>query len=389
MQKIESIQGLRAIAALLVLVSHSLFALNGFLAAHDLSVGLTVPGGFGVDIFFVLSGFVMVYIAQQGLNGPGARTRFMVDRCVRIIPLYWCATGALLALFAVRSLVEGVALPEAPTWFASFLFFPLYSADLNGFFPILDVGWTLNYELFFYTLFALFFTRGLASGVVQITAVLCTLVAIGLFLSDTTSAAYFWTRPILLEFAAGMVLALVYQQGIRIKPIVALFLAASAPLWVLVDPLGIVELGRPTPNGFVRLFSWGVPALALVAAATLVAGPFAYRRWPILGYLGDRSYALYLLHPLVILVLTGLWMRLLVPGAAFDFIDPWVAGTLLLVLIPTLSVLASEVAFWLIERPASLLRHRLKQRDGNVPEQARGPLGAPLKPSKSLRGARK
>jgi exopolysaccharide production protein ExoZ len=170
--RLQSIQFLRAIAALLVLLFH-------------LSDGRIVTGASGVDIFFVISGFIM------GTVGVGERPRdFIVKRAARIVPLYWLITmamciGALLGVFSrfsydIESLVK------------SLLFIPYYDAS-GHIWPLVVPGWTLNLEALFYILFAggLLFGAPIAFCVVA----LAVLAAVGQLTPFEWAPLRLWTSP--------------------------------------------------------------------------------------------------------------------------------------------------------------------------------------------------
>src|ERR1700733_8304140 len=133
--RLLSIQILRAVAALSVMITHlwwGLFTPDFFL------------GAVGVDLFFVISGFIMVYVSEPLFGQKSSPTTFFVRRVVRIVPLYWMITVAIL--------IGGHSLGLRPntTWLnivGSFMFIPTTHADGTTE-PVLLVGWTLNYEMF-------------------------------------------------------------------------------------------------------------------------------------------------------------------------------------------------------------------------------------------------
>ena len=132
-----SIQALRVIAAFMVLAFHVSLEVAKLTPAAVLT-----PGSAGVDLFFVISGFVMLYSSERLFGRPWASAQFFKRRLVRIVPLYWLATTALVLLVAPFAGTKAVI--------ASLLFWP-YPA---GGAPLLNVGWTLNIEMFFYLVFA-------------------------------------------------------------------------------------------------------------------------------------------------------------------------------------------------------------------------------------------
>src|SRR5579871_1253566 len=146
-EEVRSIQYLRGIAALMVVVHHALDQFSGFKQLIP-----TDTGAAGIDIFFVISGFVMTYTTQiQKVSGG----QFLVRRAARIVPLYWIVT-----MFTAALLFFGSAMVRHSTFnfahlVASLFFWPMRNpGDAGTISPILKLGWTLNYEMFFYLIFA-------------------------------------------------------------------------------------------------------------------------------------------------------------------------------------------------------------------------------------------
>lgn len=266
--RVMSLQFLRAIAALAVVAHHAMWLNRG---GYDFVVGAA-----GVDIFFVISGAVMV-IATRGNATP---REFLWRRLVRVVPLYWIATTAAIAYFALR---YGMWI-EADYVVGSFLFLPP-PEDLKH--PILYPGWSVNYEVLFYLVLAasLF---GSKQGFWVAAAFLVVMGAaaprFGVY------SAEYYLNPRLLEFVAGMGIGALLVSGIRIPAVAgwALILAAAT----------LFAINRSTPGPFVFV-EWGVPSALLVLGITA----FEHRslvRNAILQTVGNASYALYLVHPFVI-----------------------------------------------------------------------------------------
>ena len=352
--KLDSVQLLRAIAASLVVIGHLIGA-----AVHkaDLLGPFERPhfaGGAGVDIFFLISGFIMVYTSGRMFgSGRGARD-FLIRRLVRIVPLYWLVTLLTLGL----AIVAGNHLPGPLATVASFLFFPVDTSGRgDGFaFPIVDLGWTLNYEMMFYLLFATFLPWGRERCVAAVSVALILLVAIGALATPYNVTLRFWTQPIILEFGAGMILALLHLRGlISLGFITRIALAAAAVALYLWDPFGLFTL-KTTPNGFARIGSWGLASAILLIAA--ISGPT-----PLSGVfgkasvrLGDASYALYLLHPFAILVLLRIADRGLFGG---DYAAP-----LFILTGIVMAAVTSVIFYLLVERPGTVTLTHLLQRMG-------------------------
>lgn len=250
-------------------------------------------GGFdvgraGVDVFFVISGVVMWTLSSGRDIRPSA---FIWRRFTRVAPLYWIAT----LLVAAIALVFPYFLPEVkPGWthlLLSLAFIP--HLDPKGLpFPTLPPGWTLDYEMIFYLLFAaaLAGPRRLRARIVI--ASLFALVAAGFVFPD--SAYYLGANPMLLQFAAGVGLAIARERGRLPSRAWGVGLIVGAALvWTLVQAGHLFsELWRP--------LVWGVPAVMTVAGALCLEAKARHGRPGPLARmgltLGNASFSLYLFH---------------------------------------------------------------------------------------------
>lgn len=311
--QIVSIQVLRAVAALLVAFGHA----QAFIATPMERLGQTfernylLPWGAGVDLFFVISGFIMVYSSERLYGQPGGARTFLFRRCARITPLYWTLT--LLAV--VIGLLRHKPGLDPMSVLMSFLFVPWHAAGEGVPRPVYELGWTLNYEMFFYALFAL--TLGFAREVsaLIVVAMLAMLALAGWIIQPVGAQAFIWTQPIILEFALGVLLALAVRRNVTLPRPVRLMLIGTGvtALWFDLLQSHTQPYAWVTPDDFRRVLGWGVPAALILAGATLKAKmpaktPLAPTR--ALAHLGDASYALYLCHPIVMSVFSALWYAL-------------------------------------------------------------------------------
>jgi exopolysaccharide production protein ExoZ len=282
--EIVSIQQLRGIAAFGVLCFHAC-------SKAGLAFG---TGAAGVDIFFVISGFIMWTISVRAPMGPGG---FLLRRAVRIIPLYWLASLALVgAALAAPTLFPGVR-AEPSHVLKSLLFLP-HLDPAGQAYPVIAAGWTLNDEIFFYLLFALamaVFARGRA---VVVSAILLALVLLRPLADLRHPIAAAFTDPILLEFAAGLWVGAAFTSGRLPGPRTGIVLALLG-----AGGLAVVHaLGLEVSDW--RLALWGAPALLIVAGAVSAERGGWVVRAPVLGpalaRLGDASYSIYLVHGLLV-----------------------------------------------------------------------------------------
>ena len=283
---LSNIQILRGIAAVMVLIYHigNEFGDRGFPGSFP-DVG---AGSAGVDIFFVISGFIMVHSTAAAFGRPGAPGLFLARRAVRLVPLYWLVTTVFVAVALIGAGRNGVT-AETARWFAASYAFLFYPHGDGGDFPLYAQGWTLNFEMFFYACFTavLPLRRGVALW--ALVAGFALLVTSGLVLSLPWPIDR-WANTNIVEFILGLALAEAYGRGMRIGAAPALLLALAG-FATFALTIGSVDDWLPY-----RGFVWGPPALAVVAAAALYrprrAGPLRHA----FEALGDASYALYLVH---------------------------------------------------------------------------------------------
>ena len=275
---IYGIQYQRALAALGVVIFHAAER-----TGHHFAIGAA-----GVDVFFVISGFIMWVISERRPVSPLA---FLRDRIQRIAPIYWLAT-AVMVVGGLAGLFPNLVLGNAHV-LASLLFVPMRSPSSGEIWPVLVQGWTLNYEMFFYAVFAVALLLPRARRLLAIAGCFSALVAIG-FAVDSDSALFVtYTRPIILEFVAGMIVAEFWLRhripgALSSLALVAIALSGFVALAVLRLPFDEFILG---------------PLAVMLVLGTLgleAQGWFRPRRLPML--LGDASYSIYLWHTFAISV---------------------------------------------------------------------------------------
>ncbi|MEN3930819.1 acyltransferase [Microvirga sp. W0021] len=338
-----NIQALRAIAALLVVIGHSFY--ETMMIASTTGQSTINYGwfnwGIGVDIFFVISGFIMVYSSHGLFNQPNGWQTFLVRRLIRIIPLYWLLTTAMIAGALVIPSLLNVPLGNWQYIISSYFFIPAVRAA-GEIRPVLSLGWTLNMEMFFYILFAVALFFPIRYGIAFLTAIMVSLALYGLFIRPEQTHIAFWTQSLVLEFIFGCLLAVAYLKNIRLGGISALIICAVG----LIGMINIPALSFIAPEAI----RWGIPALLIVSAVALctkqVQKPLFF-----LVALGNASYSLYLVHPFVLRPLRNIWMS--VVGDTLPLIG-------FVILAALLSSLVAIVLYRLFEEPSNrFLRDRL------------------------------
>src|SRR5271165_4197266 len=316
------VQVLRAVAALSVAFLHITQQAGVFVGRPgEPAYGWLrpLPWDAGVDVFFVISGFVMVWSSMRLFGRRDAARLFLGRRIARIVPLYWAMTSLLVAVALVSPHAISDGLESIRYVVASYLFIPVQRPD--GFIqPVFRLGWTLNYEMLFYAIFALFIRLQARVAVPWVVATIVVLAGIGRVLRPASPALAFWTDSIVLEFAFGVLLATLALSGARLTPAPRLLLVfAALALLVVSDRL---------------------PELPIRSRWT--------EFWVLLG---DASYALYLVHPFPMRAFEIVWLRLgwTGPAAVLAYIASAVVATI---------VAAFALHRWL-ERPATAATRRL------------------------------
>jgi exopolysaccharide production protein ExoZ len=299
------VQYLRAIAALMVAYFHSLEQLPQY---SSLLSGC-FPGNThlanGVDLFFVISGFIMVLTSSRASPGD-----FAMRRIIRIVPLYWTLTSVLLVLLLwtpdlLRTTVAGIEYA-----LKSFLFIPYPNPGQNGqLFPLLVPGWSLNLEMFFYTVFTLVLflprnRRVIVAGTIFLIVVWCAPLFGG---TPYGREIGFFGDFRLFEFLFGMMLAQWYAKGLPRLPVPVLWIVALAGFIVLFWGLPFLPL---TAGSWQQvLLENGLPAAIIVFAILSLEERLRRHPLPFLAYLGDASYSMYLSHLFSLGVARVLWIR--------------------------------------------------------------------------------
>jgi exopolysaccharide production protein ExoZ len=338
--ELVSIQYLRALAALGVLLCHASMSL--------LDKGQTLlplgAGSAGVDLFFVISGFIMYYTTANRAMTTG---EFYLKRLIRIFPLYFAVSSVAFLLARLAPSATRTFSPHFYDYTRSILFVPFYSTTVHGvdsltplMRPEVGQGWTLNYEVFFYFLFglSLFLPRRFRMRVLITLFLLLTVI--GALFHPSSAILSTYTDSLLLEFVLGVVIGhfLVRKLPKSVTTIGISMLTVSGIASLAIQMFGTVSLPR--------VIAYGLPAACLVAAALWLEHNQLVPRVSAFLLLGDASYSLYLLHGFVVAILRRLWAR---------YSDVNLLSThIVFVLVSTVAAeLVAVVAFKYAERPTT------------------------------------
>ncbi|WP_026941818.1 acyltransferase family protein [Hellea balneolensis] len=353
-QRLDTIQALRGIAALLVLFFH-LAAFQRQMAEGNpadvtLTRGLWDNGWAGVDLFFVISGFIMVYVTRQSGRSFEDVRRFLTSRITRIYPLWWVCAGIMALYFfmtyGMPAAPDRVSGPDEAFRFAvkSFLLIP---QDVP---PMLGLGWTLIHEMFFYIIFAglLFLPRRVLPIGLLIWAIITLTGAV-----FVTPAAYarnaleLLASPLSLEFIAGGFAGYLVTTGRFYAPKILATIGGLLAVISLAAFSGF-NIGSYTTN---RVAVFLVPFVLLTYgwASHEINSSAKTPLW--LVKLGDWSYSLYLTHYIVLVALRRLYRSAVPEGLNVGAPGVW-DNLIFAIIALSLSILTSAIFYNFVERPS-------------------------------------
>jgi len=335
--KLPGIQVLRGIAASLVVFAHYAGCFEAFSPRYSWIVSRRLGdlGNSGVDIFFVISGFIMVY-TTSGKAGPSDAWVFIQRRALRIYPLYWFWTTVLLSFWAT-----GFALKtyhySTLYMINSYLLIPYFNG--SSFDPVLVQGWTLSFEMLFYLVFscALFFKFvrwKLPFLLVSFTA----LFFLGGILSPDGGMRYLLTQPIIIDFLYG---ALVAEIVLRLPAPRNSFYQQMLPISLMcLGGIGFLYTVMIHAAISMRSIYYGIPALLIVLGAAMLRSTPCPRP---LVFLGDASYSIYLTHNFSLMIFYWVFMHL--------HLFNWVLPDAVIVPATIITIIVCSFTYLLVERP--------------------------------------
>jgi exopolysaccharide production protein ExoZ len=303
---LSNIQVLRAVAAYMVVVTHVSDLVLAYSGYDPQLLFLWA----GVDIFFVISGFIMVFIVSgRPLDAPA----FWGNRLVRIVPLYWLATFAIALVLLAGLRPAGHSSLHAEVIWRSLFFLPVVSPEGGLDVPLLLPGWTLNYEMLFYLIFGFALLTGTPRrAVVALSVAFVALLLLGRHLTAGSGEARAWGQflgnTVVLEFLIGAWMALAFTRwrgawGRTAPGLCAAAMVAGFAVLPVVQAIGFSPAYRPLAFGLpAALIVWA--ALELEAGGVSLASRFLLRQ-------GDASYSIYLFHIVLVQVVVKLSLHLL------------------------------------------------------------------------------
>ena len=324
MKPIISIQYLRAVAALSVVVFH----LESRLTPLGYDGAWPQWPRAGVDLFFVISGFIMV---TTTIVSEKTAPEFARDRITRIVPIYWIWTSVVVVLAGAYNYHS----------LASYFFIPSMHPTAGKMWPALIPGWTLNYEMFFYGIFAISLWLSKRHFIIICLGALLFLAASAPLWDSMVMQ--FYSEAIILEFGLGMIIGLVWQKE-KLPGHWSLIVVGTALLPILDS---ITEE---------RLLSFGLPCALILIGALSIEDQI--RRIPSWSLIGDASYSLYLVHGLALSFSFVVASRM---GISWQLFIPVGIGA---------AIVAGVLAYILIEKPIGRIMKKMTKRQRGLTEAA-------------------
>ena len=368
-KELISIQYLRGFAAIGVVIYHIILSIHHFDDLHPKYTSSAWASG--VDIFFIISGFIMLYITC--LQPMGA-IEFLRSRLLRISPLYWMAT-IIMFMMPLISRTIGWSSSMNPIQLLSSLFFVggVKGVGFVSGFPVYRAGWTINYEIFFYFLFSIgLLLRDLTRTVVFVAVTIGALCLFGAIMPHLGSVQAFYTSDIQFEFVFGLLIASVYVRGVRLPHLlnVTLVLLGLSAIWI----------GAHEDH---RVIYKGVPAAFVVIG--LVGLNRVLERAParLFKLLGDASYSIYLTHLFTVGVLDMLARKAFASSHGAGLKASGLFHVVYLGVGLAASAGVGVAVFWVVERPLHRWSRTLVSRrpsGGPIQREALGAAAAQLEP---------
>lgn len=336
--KLEVIQILRGLAATLVAGFHISGHSTQFYG-EDFIAGIFLNAEVGVDLFFVISGFIIYHVNRHLAGAAAGIPVYFAKRLIRIYPILWITIGFYLAIHFTIDDPETYPKDGASIlWTATLLPHDLF--ELLGMSEarlVVGVAWTLLFEMAFYTIFAILLLC--PARYFRYAALLFILTNSGLYLIDLKIAAVFGTLPF-VEFSLGMAAAMLTERRL-ISPALsnALFVVSTAVFLGVCFYSGTVG---PNPSGAERV-AIVLSCFLMVYGAASIDGTLRFPGRTFLLRMGDASYALYLCHYAIIQVAYTAMMSL---GLLVS-----VNATLFNIALFALCLLAGLVFYQAFERP--------------------------------------
>lgn len=348
--KFNSLQALRGITAVFIFFFHTINIVN-----KPLYTTIFGGAGLGVGIFFIISGFIISHSTIVKNKSKDKITTFLIKRIIRVIPLYFTLSFLWIILNKEFQLFHSNYTDLLKTIF----FIPLSNTEGGPAYgmPPLFVGWTLNYEMFFYVLFSICLIKPSKTILILILVLFSTVFVlpycyVGYITLDTKVNYNFYynylnliSNPIILNFLLGVVFSVIVfkikvtTHFARISFLISVIAFMLFYLKVFDLKFGIIE----------ELIFCGFLVLTFLVADNTNS---AIKTPKALIYLGDISYSIYLSHPIIIAIFYGIFKKL--------HLDEYTSSYFFIILLFLMVILFSSITYELIEvRMSRYLKRKL------------------------------
>jgi peptidoglycan/LPS O-acetylase OafA/YrhL len=345
--KFDSLQALRGVAALLVVFFHTQTILTSR-CAFDPFAGIFSQGDKGVDLFFVLSGFIIAHVHSGDIGRSRRLGSYIYNRVCRIYPAVWIMSAAALAIYALGFDASKATKLRFPGVIASFFLLP-QAGD-----ALVNVTWTLKYEVFFYALFGLMIVQRML-GVVVLAAWQSAILVIALIGVDTSASWAFYVRPIALEFGMGVLVAALVRRipatgtwagllGYMTLGIGFVGFVATALLQTYASPKFVLP----------RFATYGLAAALIILGCCVLDGRSRLNVPRLMVVLGNASYSIYIVH---FSVITGIIFSLVKCGLC-------PSDSLTSLVVATLGIGAGWLFHYMVDAP--IVRYLAEARRAGV-----------------------
>ncbi len=339
------LQSWRALAAFIVMAGHTTHeALTISQKTGAPYTYIPYPNAVGVDMFFVISGFVIVYASRHLAGHPDSWKIFLFRRILRIVPIYWFYTGLMiLASFMVPQYIDTIR-PELNHILKSLFFIPHLRPHGDAVRPFLALGWSLNYEMYFYVLFTFFLFLPLKRLISGLSCFLISSVLLGLFVPEDWVALKFWCDPYVLEFLCGALIAFAFLEGKTLP-------SQAFPVLLFLGFSVLFILFFPAQNSLFSQCLRFIVGSVFVCAAVLPRHALQIRPPRLFATLGNSSYSLYLSHSFTIGLTKLFWLRFCPQSPLWLYV--------LLTLIACLTI--GHLSYRILERPLLVFAQNSKK----------------------------
>lgn len=353
--KLKSIQFLRAVAAILVVYQHFVNQpLNNVVSLQQNFYQLKNFGSIGVDLFFIISGFIIMYVANKHIEVLEG-IQFLIKRYCRIVPMYYIATLLYLCVllflkkWGIYTIYVSSQFEVIRSLSDTILIIPT-SGDMYSFSPLLIVGWTLSFEWLFYIFFFVLILMGVKRKLFYIIGLISMLCLLGVIFNFNDLRLIFLTNPIMLEFLLGVTICWFYLKNNTIPFFVGLgclLLGLASCIVLIIYGFGDIWHYENILSGhlsFKRFLVWGIPSSLIVTGCISLEKNkklnFIWKNsW--LQLAGDASYSIYLFH----LIIYYLFLLL------FKHINYFLPIDVIIIFQSLFAVICSIVFYKIVERP--------------------------------------